>query len=77
MEVPFMIGDIVKLQGRSRHGKNRVREQGDIWVVIEPMNNGKAGMLLQSHNIPREKRWVHPHLDNDFIVHLWESANGL
>ena len=74
MEVPFVIGDIVCLTGRSRHGKNRVQEQGDAWEVIEPMNNGKAGMLLQCCMLPREKRWVHPTFDNDFRVQLWEDT---
>ena len=29
-----MIGDIIKLSGLSRHGKNRVRQFGEKWVVI-------------------------------------------
>ena len=28
--------DIVVLQGKSQHGKNRVREHGDRWMVREP-----------------------------------------
>ena len=27
-------GDTVKLTGKTRHGKNRVREQGSAWTVV-------------------------------------------
>ena len=30
----FFVGDIVKLFGKTRHGKNRIRENGDMWRVI-------------------------------------------
>ena len=29
----FFAGDIIKLSGKSRHGKNRIRENGDLWEV--------------------------------------------
>ena len=32
-EVVF-VGDVVKLAGKNRHGKNRVRENGKFWEVI-------------------------------------------
>ena len=28
-------GDKVKLTGKTKHGKNRVREQGELWRVIK------------------------------------------
>jgi|TARA_Y100000034_G_scaffold60139_1_gene73092 hypothetical protein len=28
-------GDIIKLKGKTKHGKNRVREQGEFWGVIK------------------------------------------
>ncbi len=28
------VGDILILSGKTRHGKNRVREQGELWKVI-------------------------------------------
>ena len=31
----FFVGDIVKLFGKTRHGKNRIRENGDMWEVIQ------------------------------------------
>jgi len=33
-----MMGKKVKLTGKSRHGKNRVREQGDAWEVVGESN---------------------------------------
>ena len=30
----FFAGDIIKLSGKTRHGKNRIRENGDLWKVI-------------------------------------------
>ena len=27
------VGDILVLSGKTRHGKNRVREQGELWKV--------------------------------------------
>ena len=46
-----MIGDIIKLKGISRHGKNRVREFGEDWIVMsepEPMIcfNGELGIKI-------------------------------
>ena len=31
----LFVGDIVKLFGKTRHGKNRIRENGDMWEVIQ------------------------------------------
>ena len=30
----MLVGDKVKLKGITQHGKNRVREQGEVWEVI-------------------------------------------
>tara|TARA_R110000851_G_scaffold23591_3_gene68951 strand:- start:1033 stop:1239 length:207 start_codon:yes stop_codon:yes gene_type:complete len=30
----MIIGEIVKLKGRTGHGKNRIREQGELWEVL-------------------------------------------
>ena len=29
------IGDLVRLSGKTRHGKNRIREHGDSWRWID------------------------------------------
>ena len=30
----LFVGDIVKLSGKTRHGKNRIRENGELWRVM-------------------------------------------
>lgn len=29
------VGDILVLSGKTRHGKNRIREQGELWKVLK------------------------------------------
>ena len=29
----IFVGDAVRLSGKTRHGKNRIRENGDLWEV--------------------------------------------
>ena len=58
------IGNTVKLIGKTRHGKNRVREQGEQWEVLfitRPAccNNELSAFLSSGDN----RRWVM--LDND------------
>ena len=31
------VGNHLRLEGRNRHGKNRIRENGDMWEVIQVM----------------------------------------
>ena len=61
----------IRLTGKSRHGKNRVKEQGEIWTLIREANivsccDGPA-MLLR--NIRGELRWVAKQDDRNF---KWE-----
>ena len=30
----IFVGDAVRLSGKTRYGKNRIRENGDMWEVI-------------------------------------------
>ena len=30
----FFVGNHLKLRGISRHGKNRIRENGDMWEIL-------------------------------------------
>jgi len=39
-------GDIIKLSGKSRHGKNRIRENGDLWKVIN--TDGQDSSVLST-----------------------------
>ena len=39
-------GDINKLSGKTRHGKNRIRENGDMWKVIN--TDGQDSSVLST-----------------------------
>ena len=42
----IFVGDAVRLSGKTRHGKNRIRENGDMWEVIT--NDGKESSVLST-----------------------------
>ena len=42
----FFAGDIIKLSGKTRHGKNRIRENGDMWKVIN--TDGQDSSVLST-----------------------------
>ena len=42
----IFVGDAVRLSGKTRHGKNRIRENGDMWEVIT--NDGKDSSVLST-----------------------------
>ena len=74
MDSVFFIeeGDLVNLVAHTRHGKNRLNQHGNPWVILG-MRNGR--MLLQS-NGPTDRgefdwRWVDLHDDRDFT---WRKA---
>ena len=40
----FFVGDVVRLSGKTRHGKNRVRENGEFWEIIT-VDGGESSIL--------------------------------
>ena len=42
----IFVGDAVRLSGKTRHGKNRIRENGDMWEVITI--DGKESSVLST-----------------------------
>ena len=69
-------GKIVILKGKTRHGKNRVREQGETWEVIRinPTVSFKTKapgpfMLLQAVE-GINMRWVSTINDDNFSVEV-------
>jgi hypothetical protein len=71
------VGKKFKLVGRSRHGKNRVREQGELWEAIgernEPLARNHAPapfLLLQSLDGNNHIRWVSLQRDPDFMIEV-------
>ena len=70
------VGNKVKLTGITRHGKNRVREQGEVWEVIRinPTVSFKTKapgpfMLLQAAK-GINMRWVSTINDDNFSVEV-------
>ena len=60
----------VKLTGKSGHGKNRIREHGELWTVIKEFESiacldMKAGLFIQSEKT-HEKRWIAKSNDKHF-----------
>ena len=75
------IGNKIKLVGKSRHGKNRVREQGENWRVVGESDvvhfrTSAPGpfLLLESENNEGPhgpwSRWVSLQRDPDFAVEV-------
>ncbi len=72
----MQVGNKVKLTGITRHGKNRVREQGEVWEVIRmnPTVSFKTKapgpfMLLQAAE-GINMRWVSAINDDNFSVEV-------
>jgi hypothetical protein len=77
------IGDFVRLRGKTRHGKNRINQHGDVWEVVDEQ---LTKILLQSlqntfkdtPNRVAEKdwRWISSVDDKNFeiVEHLKGEA---
>lgn len=76
-------GDKVKLVGKTKHGKNRVREQGHDWVVVKTSNNlvfaedrKQEFALLRAKERPHEHwRWIAVQNDKNFLVEVLTNDN--
>ena len=76
-------GDNVKLMGKTKHGKNRVNEQGEFWTVAEVRvmhhNSGFAPKgtkvaLLNANSDPlKHWRWVEVLDDKNFFVRVMSN----
>lgn len=78
------VGDRVKLTGLTKHGKNRVREQGDMWTVtaisVAHMSGfapqGTIIALIRAHSDPN-KHWRWVEVENDKNFHVRVLANDI
>ncbi len=67
------VGQTITLIGISRHGKNRVNELGDQWIVdrisdnVICCNDGKAALLISKIN-KLESRWLSLPTDKNFKI---------
>ena len=66
-------GQWIRLKGISGHGKNRIREHGDIWLVVHVDTNK---VMLRSRNktfkcggeLWHDGRWIVNGIDKNFKV---------
>lgn len=75
------IGDFVRLKGKTRHGKNRINQHGDVWEVIDEQ---LTRVLLQSleetfkttKGRQKDWRWISSVDDKNFeiVEHLKGEA---
>ena len=59
-----MTARMVRLVGISRHGKNRIRENGELWVVAEI----RDGCVLLDSVTTEDWRWVSIVGDQNFTM---------
>jgi hypothetical protein len=53
----------LRLRGLTGHGKNRIREHGDEWFVIEPKVTPKPTALFIESAKTGDKRWLNHHFE--------------
>ena len=55
------VGKWVLLKGKTRHGKNRINQHGNMWVVESVATfQGQPAMMLRSENKtegPKDNKW--------------------
>lgn len=54
---------IIKLRGITNHGKNRIREHGIEWRVIEPSVTPKPANLFIESVQTGDRRWLNHHFE--------------
>ena len=66
---------LIRLKGVSRHGKNRIREWGDLWWIVEGATTVRfadglhLGVLSQKDfKLEKSFRWVRLQGDPDFEI---------
>ena len=66
-------GKWIRLKGISGHGKNRIREHGDIWLVVHV--DGSRVMLRSRHKtfkaggeLWHDGRWISSSTDKNFEI---------
>ena len=45
IDMKIFVGNHLKLAGKTRHGKNRIRENGDMWRVIN-VDGAESSLLV-------------------------------
>ena len=70
------VGNLMRLAGKTRHGKNRVRENGDMWRVIT-VDGGDSSILttkvcVRPMNLERRDEWRWIDLPSDEHMEIIE-----
>jgi len=70
----FVVGDVILLKGITGHGRNRIREHGEMWKVLSLEDVGIISIYdAKCHETPikslktGEWRWLQKH-DRDFVI---------
>lgn len=58
---------ILLLKGRTQKGKNRIREHGDAWEVIQE-RNGKLWIRATTDTAGKHDRWIDEDGSPDFVI---------
>ena len=66
---------VVILTGKTNHGKNRVREHGSKWEVMDHTSPLQPNKLSVRSTLTWDTRWVHPINDRDFEVETNNESN--
>ena len=66
---------VVKLTGKTNHGKNRVREHGSKWEVLDHTSPLQPNKLWVRSTLTWDTRWVHPTNDTNFNVVIKHEGN--
>jgi hypothetical protein len=70
------VGNLMRLAGKTRHGKNRIRENGDMWRVIT-VDGGDSSILttkvcVRPMNLERRDEWRWIDLPSDEHMEIIE-----
>ena len=70
------VGNLMKLAGKTRHGKNRIRENGDMWRVIS-VDGGDSSILttkvcVRPMDLERRNEWRWIDLPSDEHMEIVE-----
>ena len=63
MKKNLAIGDILQLKGLTLKMKNRIREHGTVWRIIQTGNPFTGAAVLVESIDTSHRRWIHPGID--------------
>ena len=71
------VGNLMKLAGKTRHGKNRIRENGDMWRVItvdslSSLSNLTTKVCVRPMDLERRDEWRWIDLPSDEHMEIVE-----